>query len=212
MTKYSEERDWRPALHELAQARGFNPKAKKFWFLRHGESVGNATGIVQGQSCWGLSDLGFAQAEDVPQLFAGAPFQRIVSSDLKRVRQTISPLLKTRNSAVEYTADFRECCFGGYEGEPIPKNLWFVTDRNTETLGVFVERILAAAEKHLTDDHTLISAHGGVLHALYGAMGLTLDPWMRANAVPIEFTRTKEGSWGFEAIRPTLQSRTTAVS
>jgi len=212
MTKIDAPRDWRPVLHGLARARGFNPECRRFWFLRHGESVGNATHRIQGQMCWGLSEIGFTQAEDVPNLLRDAPIQRIVASDLERVRQTIAPLIEARDMPVEYTPGLRERAFGGYEGNEIAKDLWFATDRGVEQLEDFVERVLTAAEHHLNDDHMLIAAHGGVLHVLYGAMGAEVEPWMRANAVPIEFSRGTDGQWVTNARRPAIETTVSAVT
>jgi len=212
MTKIDAPRDWRPVLHGLARARGFNPDCRRFWFLRHGESVGNATGIVQGESCWGLSEIGFSQAEDVPNMLRDAPIKRIVASDLKRVRQTIAPFLEARPVPVDYTPGLRERGFGGYEGNDIVKELWFTTDRGVEQLEDFVERVLSATEQHLTDDDTLIAAHGGVLHVLYGAMEAEVGPWMRSNAVPMVFSRDGEGPWAVEAFRPAVLTTHSAVT
>lgn len=59
-----------------------------FYFLRHGESVGNDAAILQGRKDYPLSERGRQQAEAAARWFADKNIQRILSSPLLRGRQT----------------------------------------------------------------------------------------------------------------------------
>jgi broad specificity phosphatase PhoE len=56
--------------------------------VRHGESVYNAEGRVQGQSDVPLSELGLRQSEAVAERLAALPVQALYSSPLRRAMQT----------------------------------------------------------------------------------------------------------------------------
>jgi glucosyl-3-phosphoglycerate phosphatase len=90
---------------------------KRLVLVRHGESIWNAEGRIQGQECAGLSDTGHAQAKVTGHALAEAyPDAAVVTSDLLRCQQTAAPLLE--GLAVEPTVDarLRERSFGAWEG------------------------------------------------------------------------------------------------
>ncbi len=60
--------------------------------VRHGESTWNAAGRMQGQADPGLSATGRAQALGLRPLFAGWEPEVVVSSDLRRARETLELL------------------------------------------------------------------------------------------------------------------------
>lgn len=60
--------------------------------IRHGESVYNAEGRVQGQSDVPLSALGLRQSEAVAEALAAQPIEAVYSSPLRRAVQTAAPL------------------------------------------------------------------------------------------------------------------------
>jgi len=57
-------------------------------FIRHGESVYNAEGRIQGQSDVPLSDLGRKQGEAVAAAMAALPIEVVYSSPLRRAMET----------------------------------------------------------------------------------------------------------------------------
>jgi broad specificity phosphatase PhoE len=59
-----------------------------FYFLRHGESVGNDAGVLQGRKDYALSPRGEQQARQAALWFADKDIRRILSSPLLRGRQT----------------------------------------------------------------------------------------------------------------------------
>ncbi len=56
--------------------------------VRHGESIYNAEGRIQGQSDIPLSELGRRQSEAVAQALAGLPVEAVYSSPLRRAMET----------------------------------------------------------------------------------------------------------------------------
>lgn len=58
------------------------------YIIRHGETLANREGIIQGQSESPLSDLGLAQAELVRNALADVAWWWVVSSDLGRCKST----------------------------------------------------------------------------------------------------------------------------
>lgn len=86
--------------------------------VRHGESVWNAEGRIQGQSCAGLSARGHAQAEHLGRSLAAAyPHAELVSSDLQRTVETAAPLAAVLGVESRLEKRLRERSFGSWEGQ-----------------------------------------------------------------------------------------------
>jgi broad specificity phosphatase PhoE len=73
--------------------------------VRHGESISNAEGRVQGQSDVELSDLGRRQGEAIARALAGRPIAVVYSSPLRRALETARIL--GRRIGVEVRVDPR---------------------------------------------------------------------------------------------------------
>ena len=71
-----------------------------FYFVRHGESEGNAARVFTGQRDSPLTALGRRQAETVAEELAKVKFDRIVSSDLSRTRDTADLIAKRHDLRV----------------------------------------------------------------------------------------------------------------
>ena len=72
-----------------------------FYFVRHGESEGNAARIFTGQTDSPLTERGRRQAEAVATELARVKVDRIVSSDLSRTRDTAEAIAKPHGIRVE---------------------------------------------------------------------------------------------------------------
>ncbi len=59
-----------------------------FYFVRHGESMGNQKNIIQGHKDYPLSSRGRAQAQKVAEWFKNKKVSLIVTSPLSRARET----------------------------------------------------------------------------------------------------------------------------
>ena len=83
---------------------------------RHGETVWNLQGRVQGHGNSGLSDLGKRQADLLADRLMKRDTDVVYSSDLQRALDTISPYLARSGKTATSTEALREKCFGDWEG------------------------------------------------------------------------------------------------
>lgn len=90
-------------------------------FLRHGESEGNADGILQGQSDYPLTLKGECQAKALAERWKiqDQHFEGIISSPLKRAARTAQIVAEALGLEVEYDPVWMERYFSALEGRPI---------------------------------------------------------------------------------------------
>ena len=113
--------------------------AKQIVIIRHGETEWNKTRRFQGQTDVPLNEEGRRQAADLAiALDALLPFDRIVSSDLVRAKETAEIMSRMYPTEIVADSGFREMDFGQWEGLTIqeirgrwPDALeeWFSTGR-----------------------------------------------------------------------------------
>lgn len=153
--------------------------------VRHGESEGNAGGIIQGQLDMGLTPLGRQQARWTGEALSGQPVQQIVSSPLERARLTAEMIGAALNLTVrlddrlmeygfgelsgldraEIAVRFPQVALGGFAGSttgmwtPIPGE-----EGRTEFFGRVRESINELANE-AGDGLTVVVTHGGFLNA-----------------------------------------------
>jgi len=90
--------------------------------LRHGQTPANAGGLLLGRDDPPLTDLGCRQAAAAAAALDG-DVQRVISSPLRRARQTAEAL----GLPVEIDGEWIEVDYGEYEGLPyrdVPAELW----------------------------------------------------------------------------------------
>ena len=170
------------------------------WIIRHGETVWNAEGRVQGQTDVPLSEVGFAQSQAIARVLVPpvrssgeSGFAAIYSSDLLRARQTADPVARKLGLPMRLDPALRERHYGMFETltyaevrERYPEDYarFRMKDpeydfRGGEGLRAFFERCMACltgiAARHVGDE-ILIFTHGGVLEmAFRNALGLGLS-------------------------------------
>jgi len=158
--------------------------------VRHGETMWNAEGRIQGHKNSPLSPLGNEQALAVRSRLKGIKAAAIYSSDLTRTQETIRPFAEFSNLPITTRFDLREKCFGEWEGmtpadveEKFPGE-WarfrshYDLDFHIpggETWHDVQARIVGACRdilsRHEPDDTVIVVGHGGslrpiVLHAM----------------------------------------------
>jgi broad specificity phosphatase PhoE len=86
--------------------------------LRHGLSVANETGVVQGQLDYPLSEVGVTQAERLAEYWRARDetFDAILSSPLLRARQTAEILAERLSVPLEFNAIWMERNMGSGQG------------------------------------------------------------------------------------------------
>ena len=86
------------------------------YFVRHGESEANRARVFAGQTDSPLTDQGRQQAEAVAAVLEPVAFDRIVTSDLSRTRETAEIIARRRGLAVEIFPGLREIDAGSAVG------------------------------------------------------------------------------------------------
>jgi 2,3-bisphosphoglycerate-dependent phosphoglycerate mutase len=155
-----------------------------FLLLRHGETLWNRDGRLQGWQDSPLSDAGRAQAEALAARLARERVDAIVASDLGRTRETAVPIAARLGLVLALDAGLRERCYGELEGmtwaeieRARPRDYQRLAARDPEYVvrggesGVqFRDRVVSALE-HLAHRHgdatVAVVTHGGVLGIVY---------------------------------------------
>lgn len=144
-----------------------------FYFVRHGESEGNAARVFTGQTDSPLTARGRKQAAAVAAELGKVKFDRIVSSDLSRTRDTAEVIAKRQGIPVEIVPELREINVGDRTGKSFDETRglpnWnddgFVAWPGGETFDQVLTRTLGAIDR-LTRESPgktiLIVGHGGV--------------------------------------------------
>lgn len=163
----------------------------KVFLVRHGETDWNVQRRYQGGTDTVLNANGQAQAEKLQPVFAGQHFDRIYSSDLKRVMQT-ARFAGFDETDIIQEARMREMTFGKFEGlthveivEQYPDDfqLWSDDRENNTHGGEKMSEVIARIRdfyEHLRDDfqdgeRILCFAHGGSI-AIFLTLALGVAP------------------------------------
>ena len=87
------------------------------YVIRHGKTVWNRSGRLQGQLDIKLSDDGRSEAERAAGALAGVTFEAAYSSDLRRCVDTAEIILRGRPVPLVKTAALREEDYGAWSGK-----------------------------------------------------------------------------------------------
>jgi broad specificity phosphatase PhoE len=90
------------------------------WFVRHGESTWNASGLVQGQAEGPvLTAKGRREAAQVAERVDGRAITAIYTSDLERAHETAAIIGHALRMPLQYDSALRERNFGVAQGGPL---------------------------------------------------------------------------------------------
>jgi len=167
-----------------------------FLLLRHGETLWNRAGRLQGWQDSPLSAAGRAQADALAARLAPERIDLLVASDLGRTRATAAPIAARLGLAVEHDPGLRERCYGELEGKT-----WVEIEREHpaahgrlaardaeyvipggESGTQFRDRVVGAFER-------LARAHAGTSIAVVTHGGVLGIVYRHANAIPLEMPR-----------------------
>ena len=165
----------------------------KLFIVRHGETVWNSEGRIQGHTDVQLSERGLEQAGLLGRRLEQVHFDAAYASDLLRASQTASVILNGREPPIIPTPELREYHKGAFEGmtEPelrdkfpgeypgyVSKDLDYAPEGGESTRQVsarMTEVIDGIKERHL-DDTVLVVGHGGSLRAaMMALLGMPMD-------------------------------------
>jgi len=154
---------------------------KRFYLIRHGETVANSQEITCGASDSPLNSIGKCQAEEAARLVAMLPDlpRKIYHSSLSRARDTATQIALSCRSEVHEVPGLNEQDFGQWEGQPwlpaLDQLVRGVEPPGGETNQEFVRRIQSTfhflLSNHLDESVPLIVCHGGIFHALGNMYG-----------------------------------------
>ncbi len=164
-----------------------------FLLIRHGETDWNRELRFQGHIDVPLNDIGLLQAERLQQRMAQwlpqwqqdhqAPSQ-LVTSDLKRARQTAQPMAQTLGVDCVEAPGLREQCYGCFEGLkaidikqqfPDEWQQWLRFDPayavpEAESTQDFYNRVVTTLRElahTYQGEHVVVVTHGGVLDMIW---------------------------------------------
>ena len=154
------------------------PHPTRLYFIRHGQSGGNAEGRFGGHGPTPLSDLGREQAEKTAKVLAKEGIDVIYSSDLLRAVQTAEPLAKLLGLKVNTSEAFRERHVGVLEGltfdeskRDFPTDYYALVNRDIHhviTEGESYRELLRRITAKLND---VVRAHPSERIAIYSHTG-----------------------------------------
>ncbi|MBD3209598.1 histidine phosphatase family protein [Candidatus Woesearchaeota archaeon] len=151
----------------------------RLFLTRHGETVENKQGIIQGHLPGQLTDLGKEQATKLAERLKDERFDIIYASDLARVEDTVEEIAKYhQGTTLCLSKALRERNFGDHQGKTKAEvwdedNLHYHEHVGGETPEEFYERVNAfweeIKEKH-ADQNVLCVSHDGTTTALVAAI------------------------------------------
>ncbi|MBO6620337.1 MAG: histidine phosphatase family protein [Balneola sp.] len=91
---------------------------KQLYIIRHGETKFNKSHLMQGRGInASLNDTGRKQADAISIYFKDKPVSKIVTSNLKRAKESAEPLCRLFNLKPEAYTELDEMDFGNLEGK-----------------------------------------------------------------------------------------------
>lgn len=139
--------------------------------VRHGETVENAQGIIQGQLAGTLDERGRRQARRTARELGREHVDRIYSSDLARAADTAEEIARRHDHVpVVYRRELRERFFGRYQGSRAEEIDWStVPETEVESLEALSERaagFLEEMQKRHAGQTVVVVGHGGTCAAM----------------------------------------------
>ena len=163
------------------------------YIVRHGETIWNAEGRIQGHTDVELAERGREQARATARRLAGVHFDAAYSSDMSRTRETAVIIVGERETPLHSVAELREYNKGVFEGltpdeyrQQYPElfQASLINDPDFappggETIRQCQARLSAFANmlrrKH-SDEDVLVVGHGGSLRSgIVALLGLPLE-------------------------------------
>ena len=171
--------------------------------IRHGRTSANTAGVLAGRTPGvELDDLGRQQVADLGTRLAGVPLKALVSSPLRRCRQTAQAVADARSDScsVRLEPGLLECSYGEWTGKHLRElskdKLWgtvqhqpsavrfpggeSMTEMSARTVGAIRGWDAALAAEHGDDTVWAAVSHGDPIKAILAdALGMHLDSFQR---------------------------------
>jgi probable phosphomutase (TIGR03848 family) len=191
--------------------------------IRHGRTSANTAGVLVGRTSGvGLDDAGVQQVAELAIRLSGVPLRAVVTSPLRRCRQTAQAVLSAQSDgcALAVEQGLVECAYGEWTGRPLRElskdKLWNAVQHQPsavrfpggESMSEMSARAISAvrgwdaqiAAEH--GDHAVWAAvsHGDIIKAILAdALGMHLDSFQRIVVDPASISIIR-----YTAARPYL--------
>ena len=162
-----------------------------FWFVRHGQTLFNTDGRIQGVSDSPLTEKGIAQAQCAGKALRNVWFHQAYVSPSERCIDTADLILAGRRMVAKVKDDLHEQDFGTLEarGDAETSQKFNAhmhggdfTCFGGESRDMVRDRLSALLEKIVSTsqdgDHVLLVSHGAIMINLLILLGLDLDAYM----------------------------------
>lgn len=145
------------------------------YIVRHGETSWNAYKILQGHKPIELNERGREKARFLAEKVKDLEFDKIISSDLLRAKETAEIINEQIHKKIVYDARLRSVDYGNLEGRYIPditQEEWEIYNSTPEKFGAeSVESVYNRIKSFFDDlieanESVLIVAHGGALRVI----------------------------------------------
>ncbi len=164
----------------------------RFYFVRHGQTAGNFSGIVQVPTI-PLDETGTNQAEAASALLADHKIDLVVASPFKRAYDTGVAVAGSRPMTVN--PNLAERLFGEFMGTPSSELDWTKSPAGGESMAEFIHRTRTGFTQALSwPGEVAIVAHGGNLRVIAAGLNVPLTETSVGNAHPLLFERVS-GGW-----------------
>lgn len=167
----------------------------KLILTRHTTTEWNSVGRIQGQTDISLGPVGREEAQRLSEMLSPLGIHMIVSSDLKRAKETAGIINSVLQVPLQIEARLRECSFGKFEGltkEQVIERygldaikIWedqhlaydfrpFGGEHRDSVFARHIEVINQLADKH-SEKVVLLVGHGRGMCTLLGGLGHSPD-------------------------------------
>ncbi|MGH8642561.1 MAG: histidine phosphatase family protein [Burkholderiales bacterium] len=167
-----------------------------FYFLRHGETEFNRLKLIAGSTDVELNDTGRAQAQAAVELVRPLGISHIVSSGLRRARDTAATVAAALGIPHTMVAGLAERNWGALEAKPQTLRGPGETPPGGETVDQFVSRTRAALAEIAAGGTPLIVAHSGTFRVLCRLLALDAGEPI-SNCHPVRFTPPQRAGAGW---------------
>ncbi len=152
----------------------------KIYIYRHGQTLFNTKGIVQGRGVdSSLNDIGMQQAKAFYKQYQHIPFERLITSTLKRTIETAAPF-EQQGLITERMPELDEIGWGVWEGKPADTEMhnaylgllksWAAGNYDDALVGGDSARQMGSRLSKFVDyiktlehQHLLVCTHGGCM-------------------------------------------------
>lgn len=167
---------------------------KEFYFVRHGQTDGNAAAVKQDHGDIPLNATGREQARMIEPIVSSLPVKTICYSPLKRAKETREIACSNLTTTHAEVTNLSECNTQIWQ-EMIALGKHAKTN-SKEPVYSFMQRILKGINEALScHGPVLIVAHGGVHWAACCLMEIDQHDWIIDNCIVTHFSIKEDGRW-----------------